>query len=317
MSVAYPSIQVSFSSQPESVSITASWTSACVLADVVILDTCSATIGDSCSIYAGLGTPTLMLSGYIDSIEVDSVSGKTRVRCRDVMMRAVEYYLVPLADGTAEYVTQGLDAGQEIAALLAIPGLSVASTATLGFTIEEGFGFMLTSVWDAVFSIANLGNWRVYADASGDVYVTDNQVEYPGASVATLYDTQDITRMSMQYSLGDIINRVVVAGAEGIYVVRSTEGLLPWWKTAVISRHWISTEELATDIADLNLSLYSSVKPVVRGRIIGHETLNVGDGVTIVENSPEPIGAAGNWVIYSISKHIGPDGAYCDVVLRQ
>lgn len=292
-----------------------SWGAACRTFQAKTPDTVSDNPGTAATVSLGLGSADLQVTGYIDSVSVDRRSGLTTVNGRDRLRRAVEYFLVPNEDGSGEYQTTGSDAGQEIANLLDISGVTIAPT-NLGFTLMEGYDFSLMSVWDAVQEICNIGQWRVYVGSSGSAYLSDAQIT-TGSSSQTIVDKEAIVDMQYKVSSEETINRVVVTGPEVRAVATSGSSPISWTKTALIHRNWIDTEEKAQAIADLNLGFYEGLTETGYATLIGYPTIHVGDTITIDEQVAAPIGMDGDWLVFGVNRTANQRGVLSKLTLRR
>jgi hypothetical protein len=307
---------VSFCTSVQAIDISESWNAAARTFRVVTKAT-SAVPGALCSVAMGVNSSSGQVIGYIDAVEYDHKAKLYTVSGRDMMRRAIEYFLVNDENGDPEYATVGVDAGLECQNLLNIAGLALGSTDTLGYVLKAGVPFSVTSVWDAVQSIMAIGQWRAYCSTGGIIYISSNRVT-PGTPIAILVDSQYVTELVYSQSSKDTINRVVVTGEEGIYAIAiEPSSPIPWAKTAYIHREFIDSEQLAQDIADLNLSLYSGLTEELQLRVFGYEEVHVGDTVEIVETSPSPVGIEGNWVVFSLDRQMNENGLFSTFVFRR
>ena len=113
----------SFCANTQSVRYQQNWKTACAIFTVVTSDTVAALPGAACTVSMGIGSVSLQLTGFIDSIEIDTRTGLTTVTGRDVLRRATDYLLIPLASGQAEFITVEDDAINNAKLLFAICGL--------------------------------------------------------------------------------------------------------------------------------------------------------------------------------------------------
>jgi hypothetical protein len=295
------------------------WAGGCATARLVTPDLGTAQPGQAftASLWVD-GVEVPQFTGYIDTITHQRASGLYTIEGRDVLRRAVEYFMIVDQDHVGEYQTQGLDFAQEISALLTLAGITTYARSDFGYIFVEGYDFGLQSVWDAISAICQVGQWRVYADAAGQVYISSAQVTVPATISATLTDNQDCGEINFTRSTSEVVNRVVVIGSGDVWAEAvDAASALPWTKTAVIGREWFDDQTQAQAIADLNLNLYKTIKPTVQVQVWGGADLWVGQGITLVENLSPAIGYGDDWVIYSLNRRVSNNGLETNLVLKQ
>ena len=325
------SVKASFCSTIQRATIRESWTAACRSFDVTTKDTLDddVDIGDVCWVTMGdyvrpvdplfPDTDWYQLIGYIDSIQKDKASGTTQVSGRDILRRAVDKFLIVFSDDTGEFKTTGLDASEEMRAILVASGIPTGSISTspTGFTFEAGVEFALMSAWDALREICEIGQWRVAADSSGGVVIGNGRIVAPAPSY-TITDAGEILRASYSITDNELINKVVVLGAAGVYATAvDADSPIAWEKTAVISRNWIPDLVTAQAIADDNLSYYNSLTEVGQITVAGHPELHVGVGIGITEAVGYEIGLNGNWLVYAVERTVDQSGMLSVLTLRR
>ena len=296
---------------------TAATATALVVAESTTLD-----IGDLVTIDAGYTTNhENIFIGYVKEIQVREPERLYNITLSNVMIRAVDYYLVS-SNPESPFTRSNIAAEDLIEQLLAISGItSYTSDATsFTFAVNNPMEVNLTSIYDYCRFIADILAYHLYADSAGTAhfinrrpYVMDSDV-----SVGTIVNT-DILDFLFMYSDNDLRNRVVVYGSEGIYAEDSEESpYLPedYYKSAAVSAPGvIDTQDMADQSASYNLDLLNRLTYRCNLTILGDPSLAVRQVITLDKDDVD--GASEDWYIYGAEHSISKEGFVTSLELRR
>lgn len=310
----------SFCTNLQSLRISENWKSGAATFTAQTTDTVAAVPGAACTVSLGENSASLQLTGYIDSLEVDYRTGVTQVVGRDIMRRAVEYFLAPQSDGRAEFYTTAVDFCTNVSNLLALAGLTLAPGAS-GYIAYPECPLVCMSVWDAVAQFTQLIAWRVWADHHGTLHMASDQLTVPAPSHTidnSAGGNTTVMQSVLNLSSDETVNKVIVLGAQltathkAYGVATDLASPISWSKAAVISQGYIGSDAEAQDIADYNLSLYKPLTQIARVQILGGEDIFVGDGVEMTDGDFD-----GDWLVYELIKEATKTGMLTSLTMRR
>ncbi len=296
--------------------------------------TTTLTLGDAVVIDMGYtDNHQTLFTGYVKQIERPNPTGDYSITCNDVLVRAMEYFIVS-ENPNSPLSYSNITAEELVRQLLLLAGLSSYTYDTTFFTfgVANPFEINLVMAYDYIKTICDLLTWSVWADSSGQVHF-ENRKPYPMVNVApenaqpgwaadaptgfTMTDGISI-EMGITTSEKNLRNKIVVYGSGGIsaHAERSVS-LLPagFFKTSVLGATDLVTDQTtAQNIADYNLDLFCRYTEQVRVAMIGDPSLRAR---TVISASASLLGLTGDWYVNTCEHSLSSTGYTTALGLRR
>lgn len=321
----------------DSISITENH-SASVTTAVINCGSHSIGLGDSIDIYMGYtDNYPRVFRGYVKQIERQIPNGLYTITCKDVMVRAIDYFIVSDTPETP-FSRSNILAEQLVGDVLELAGLTNYGYDATHFKFATGdqpAEVNVVSAYDYCNGLADLLTWHLYADQDGKVwfvnrkpYVMDGNSQQPGddadVPVTTLVDTGNLS-LNKTVDEKDLRNRVVVYGsgdsATGeANIVAEAEQSTSWdpeanayvqvlptgfRKTALLSSTLIASQGYAQTIADYNLERFNRLWYRFSMSILGNPDLHARSVVTINSTA---MGTNSDWYIMQLTHNWNRNG---------
>ena len=259
---------------------------------IIEATTPSVQIGDYIEVDLGYTTNhQKVFSGYVKSIERRVPTNTYIVTAYDVMIRAIDYFIV--ADDPLNPLSyQNISAEDLVADLFSKAGLTsfTYDTTYFVFGINESFDINLVSPLDYSNTIASLITWHLWADENGTIhfenrkpYVMTGDTSQPGDTVderaiSTSYTlNDDATGLLYAESEKDLRNKVVVYGNNGVSAVaQATSPYEPsgfYKATVLVAPNVIDDVATAQKTADYNLNLLNRLTYSISATVAGDPSL--------------------------------------------
>ena len=269
--------------------------------------------------YGGLNEKTF--TGYVDDVDKETFPKHMIIRCRDVLKRAIENFIVE------EIEYDSVQAEEIVADLLERCGIYNYALDTTNFTVGdvEPAKFSLIFAMDAIRSVADLIGWRCWATPDGTVVF--KKVFPRGALEYRWHYTKDptfgsesgIIHVNHVSSDIDLRNWIEVWGWTNPTTGSTIEATAyadspyvpdpPRYKKAVISNEIIDTQAMAEWVADRVLGDLNQLVDTMNATIQGNPNLHVGDTIRITEDWTD-MASGVNYFVYGISAEQRAGGGY-------
>lgn len=281
----------------------------------------SVTVGDIIDVYLGYqetGTVRVFM-GYVKSIEEQLPEHKVTVTAQNVLVRALDYFIVSSNPNTP-FTRQNISAEALVGDLLGLAGITSYQHGTSNFTLatQAPVEINLVGCYDYCKFIADIIAWHIYADNNGVVHF-EERPPFPQTSDVPIASISESGMLQVQYSISDVDlrNRVVVYGAGDIFSeAKAASPYLPagFYKSMAVSAPTvIDTQSMADDAAQWNLAQVNRLTKRMSISIPGDPNL---EARKVVSVSSSISGASGNWYIYGIEHSFSRDGFITSVDLR-
>jgi len=298
----------------------------------VLCKTLSLDIGDSALVQIGYdGNPQTVLNGYVKSIERNVPDNLYSVTISDVMVRAIDYFVVS-SNPENPFTRQDISAEDLIEDVMELAGLTSFNLGASQFTFatleSTKVEVNLVSSYDFCKMIADLLAWNIWADEFGTIhfknrkpYVMDGLSGQPGDTIAdgmvsTVW-TKDTLNIEYRESDQDLRNRVVVYGTEGVYAEASESSpYLPsgFYKSMALATSIIDKTSNAQKACNYNLALYNRLTKQCSVTTIGDPVLLPRRCITLKNNI---LGIDSDWYIYMAQHSWTREGYTTSLELRQ
>lgn len=308
----------------------------CSVANIEAVST-TLSIGDLIYVTMGdLDTSTgTVFMGYVKQIEKSVPPSTVTITANDILVRAVEYFVVPLNPDNP-YTRTRVQAENLIRDLLAMAGLNNYSCATTYFMLAAtgSLEVKLTSVYDYCKAISDLLTWHLWCDRTGTVHFRNRKPFVMNGNSGQVDDIADSPSSPYIYSANvigitqntnekDLRNRIVVYGSNSYAEASAVSPYLPsgFYKSAVVGGQLLLVDNAACqETADLNLALYNrltiSASCVVAG-ISNQHALQARNTTRLYVSDVFPaIANASQWYIYSCEHNFSPAGYITSMELR-
>jgi hypothetical protein len=304
---------------------------------------CSLEIGDHIEVKIGFSQDSLVtiFSGYVKTIERKIPDGMYTISASDVLIRAVDYFVVSTNPDYPFSRTNILveDLVRDVLSLANLENYDAQGTnfvlAVNGSVAEVN----LTSAYDYCKMVGEYVTWHLWATPDGVVHfrnrkpfpmtgnssqpgdTTDEVNMTPSITLHNTTSNSDILDFTYKKSEQNLRNRVVVYGAGSISAEAKAESPYlpnltgkPFYKTSVIASSILSTNDLAQKTADYNLYLYNRLSYFVNLTIQGNPNIHARNIIGL----DEPVlGQTGNWYAYSVNHSITKEGYTTTLELRR
>jgi hypothetical protein len=259
-----------------------------------------------------------LFSGYVKQIERSAESGIYSITANDVMVRAIDFFVVS-ADPDTPFKRSHISAEDLVKDVLALAQLtSYDFDPTLfTFAIRNPAEVNLTSSHDYCRMIADILYWHLYADKDGVCHFVDRKPYVDGDIPLKTLTDYEISSFTHRISEKDLRNRVVVYGAGSIHAEASAPSpYLPagYYKTAVCAAPVIDDQTMANQAAAYNLPLYNRLTESVSLNLIGDPDIEARCVVTLNE---AVLGVTGDWYVYTAVHNWGDSGYAMGLELRK
>lgn len=279
--------------------------------------TTTLSLGDAISIDMGYADAHQnVFEGYVKKVVVSNPEGVYSITAQDVLIRAVDYFLV--SDDPESPLTFHSTGDREVVdGLLGECGLSLTSGAvspvfTLG-TNEDGAKFNLQSVAESIQWMCSITGRVCYAE-SGLIYYVDRKPWVLGDDMLTgdwLSGTH-ILSCSKETDASRIRNRIVVYGNENLHAEASAaSSYLVVDQSACIAHPLLDTQEICQATADVNLELLNRLAVTLNLELKGDAGIFPRQIYHVVEPFTDTLDDV---FVYRVTHNMSQDGFVTSVV---
>lgn len=262
----------------------------------------------------------VIFRGLVDEISETRPPGIYTISGRDILKRAMEYFLVT-TDIEHPWSRENIAAENLVRDLLAEAGIVgyAGDTSNFTFGVQGPAEFNMMTSWDAVNMINNILAYYTYAE--DNIVYFQRMFPVPGASTNILRvgNVGNIELIDYGYNTDNLRNKIVVFGKSPITAEASRADswdprvgayvqLLPvdFYKTVIVSNELIDTQAMADGAVNYNLDLYNRLTEFMRVECEGLYTVRCRDTVTVIE--PFTGMSSDDWFVFSASHRIDDNG---------
>jgi len=265
-----------------------------------------------------IGGETVLEGGLVRKISRNWPEATYTIFIQDKLCRAIDYFIAS-DDPAAPYTASNIKAEDLVEDLLALAGITGIEKDVTIFTYGtvDPVPINLVSVWNMVETISRICGFITVCNAAGVVFFYERKAYVTVEDQSnishnfTTGDSGQILAISYDQSTENLINKVVVYGANSAEALASAEEESPYLpsgfrKTMVVAHELIDNETAAQGTADVNLEMFNRLTETIELEIKGDPNVRARSICTVVESHTGQGGDA--WLIYSTTHSLSREG---------